>query len=388
MRVGLLIGIFLKYIIALFPVFLILFSKLVSGKTKIKWVLVTLFIPFILKTMVYVVVMQQGDALQMHGSIVLGGFAPAIPLIWYISAWSIYFYFKIKHETPKRKKGTKIIAGVLLAILVVWSLVFSFNIYKKQEAKTILQCGSEKIFTKNMEANKLYFTSNHISKNASANYIGDHENNNIILKDDIYKNTVSRLKDCIRISDELKLIYPQNSIYTKHWVWEKDTFEVNSTIMFSSEESVCITDKRGYDEHLIWKLQYGDNSIKTNSDSFLFEMDDITQTVKAESIEFSKHFVGTTYSFHDNKYIFRTSINDSSKIILWKFSKYGEFLKEVHINLPSNVILEAGKGHYISHIKIDKNKIEFRVYEIYQGNQKQKWENICSYHTVVIENTI
>lgn len=388
MRVGLLIGLFLKYIIALLPVFLILFSKLVSGKTKIKWVLATLFIPFILKTMVYLVVMKQGDALQMQGSIVLGGFSPAIPLTWYISTWSIYFYFKIKYETPKRKKRTKIIAGVLLAILVVWSLVFSFNIYKKQEAKTILQCGSEKIFTKNMEGNKLYFTSNYISKNTSSNYIGDHKHNNIILKDDIYKSTVRRLKDCIKISDELKLIYPQNSIYTKQWAWVKDTYEVNSTIMFSSEESVCITDKRGYNEHLIWKLQYGDSSVKTNSDSFLFENNNKTLTVKAETIEFSKHFVGTTYSFDDNKYIFRRSIIDSSKIILWKFSKNGEFLKEVHINLPSNVILEAGKGHYISHIKIDKNKIEFRVYETYQGNQKQKWKNICSYRTVVIENTI
>jgi hypothetical protein len=217
MRVGLLIGIFLKYIITLLPVFLILFSKLVSGKTKIKWVLATLFIPFILKTMVYVVVMQQGDALQMHGSIVLGGFSPTIPLVWYISAWSIYFYFKIKHETPKRKKRTKIISGVLLTILVVWSLVFSFNIYKEQEAKTILQCGSEKIFTKNMEGNKLYFTSNYMSKNASSDYIGDHKNNNIILKShlQIQESQIAKFSSIVILSLKKWLEYIFRVFYNK-----------------------------------------------------------------------------------------------------------------------------------------------------------------------------
>lgn len=389
MRTGLLVGVFLKYIIALLPVILIIFSKLVSGKTKVKWVLAVLLIPYVLKEMVYVVVMLQGDALQMHGSIVLGGWAPAIPLIWYISAWSIYFYFKIKYESPKIQKRTKIIAGILLTILVVWGSVFVFNTYKEQEAKIILQCGTEKIFTKNLQPNKLYLTKNYIHKTFST-YIGDLEGNKMILSNKIVN--MGDLHDCLKYSDkQFILIYPKDSKYNKSWAWKKDTYDVNSKVLFSSEELVCPSDKydkREKDEYEKWTTQYGDHSIKTNSDSFVFDVNNTLHTVKAETIEFSQHFIGTTFSKDENKYIFRTSINDSSKIILWKFSKNGDFIKEVHIKLPKNVIIVAGRGYYISHIKIDKDKIQFRLYERYRSDQDRGWKIMCSYHTLEIENKI
>lgn len=396
MRTGLLVGVFLKYIIALLPVILIIFSKLVSGKTKVKWVLAALLIPYVLKEIVYVVVMLQGDALQMYGSIVLGGWAPAIPLIWYISAWSIYFYFKIKFESPERKKRTKIIAGILLSLLTVLGLIFVFNTYKEQESKIILQCGQEKIFTKNMEPTKLYLTDNYMLPDYNKHenlsmYIGELQDNKIILSSD-YKG-IKHLKNCLKYSDgQFKLIYPKGSKYNKSWAWEKDIYDVNSTLVFSSEESVCPSDKSDNreddNEYEKWKKQYGDSSIKTNSDSFVFDFNNTAVTTKAESIEFSQHFIGTTYSDDDNKYVFRVSINDLSKIILWKFSKNGDFLKEIHINLPNNVIQEEGKGYDISHIKIDKDKIQFRLYETYRSNQDRGWKIMCSYHTLEIENKI
>ena len=389
MRTGLLVGVFLKYIIALLPVILIIFSKLVSGKTKVKWALAALLIPYILKEIVYVVVMLQGDALQMHGSIVLGGWAPAIPLTWYISAWSIYFYFKIKYESPKIQKRTKIIAGILLTILVVWGSVFVFNTYKEQEAKTILQCGTEKIFTKNLQPNKLYLTKNYIHKTFST-YIGDLEGNKMILSNKIVN--MGDLHDCLKYSDkQFNLIYPKDSKYNKSWAWEKDTYDVNSTVFFRSEESVCPSDKsdnREKNEYEKWTTQYGDHSIKTNSDSFVFDVNNTSHSVKAETIEFSQHFIGATYSTDENKYIFRTSIDDSSKIILWKFSKNGDFIKEVHIKLPKSVIVVAGRGYYISHIIIDKDKIQFRLYERYRSDQDRGWKIMCSYHTLEIENKI
>jgi len=395
MIIGLLIGVFLKYVVAFLPVILIIFSKLVSSKTKVKWVLVALLIPFILKEIIYVMVMLQGDALPMYGSIVLGGWAPAIPLIWYISAWSIYFYFKIKYESPERKKRTKIIAGILLSLLTVSGLIFVFNTYEEQEAKTILQCGSEKIFTKNMEPNKLYLTDNYILPDYNkhenlSTYIGELEGNKIILSSD-YKG-IWHLKDCLKYSDkQFKLIYPKGSKYNESWAWEKDTYDVNSTVLFSSEESVCPSEKSGRredDEHEKWITQYSDHGIKTNSDSFVFEVNNTLHTIKAESIEFSQYFMGTTYSTDENKYIFRKSIDDSSKIILWKFSKNGDFIKEVHIKLPNNVIIVAGRGYYISHIKIDKDKIQFRLYETYRSDQDRGWKIMCSYHTLEIVNKI
>lgn len=389
---GLLIGLFLKNVIALLPVILILSSKLVSGKTKVKWVLSVLLIPYILKTIVYAVVMLQGDALQMYGSIVLGGWAPAIPLTWYISAWSIYFYFKIKYESPERKKRTKIIAGILLSLLTILGLIFVFNTYKEQEAKVILQCGSEKIFTKNLEPTKLYLTDNYILPDYNkhenlSTYIGELEGNKIILSSDY--NGILDLKDCLKYSDgQFDLIYPKGSKYNKSWVWEKDTYDVNSKVLFSSEESVCPSDKHEKDEYEKWITQYGDHGIKTNGDSFVFEVNNTLHAVKAETIEFSQDFIGTTYSTDENKYIFRKSIDDSSKIILWKFSKNGDFIKEVHIKLPNNVIIVAGRGYHISHIKIDKDKIQFRLYETYRSNQDRGWKIMCSYHTLEIESKI
>ncbi len=395
MRTGLLVGVFLKYIIALLPVILIIFSKLVSGKTKVKWVLSILLIPYILKTIVYVVVMLQGDALRLNSSIILGGWAPAIPLIWYISSWSIYFYFKIKYESLNRKKRIKIIAGILLSLLTISGLIFVFNTYKEQEAETILQCGSEKIFTKNLEPSKLYLTDNYILPDYNKHenlsmYIGELEGNKIILSSD-YKG-IWHLKDCLKYSEgQFNLIYPKGSKYNKSWAWEKDTYDVNSTVLFNSEESVCPSEKSGKredDEHEKWITQYSDHGIKTNSDSFVFEVNNTLRTIKAETIEFSQDFMGTTYSTDKNKYIFRRSIDDSSKIILWKFSKNGDFIKEVHIKLPNNVIIVAGRGYYISHIKIDKDEIQFRLYERYRSDQDRGWKIMCSYHTLEIENKI
>lgn len=384
MWISLLIGVLLGYIILLLPVILILFSKSVSGKTKVKWVLSVLLIPFFLKIITQSFVMLQGDALQINSFIILGGWAPIIPLVGYISSWGIYLYFKIKYKTPQRKKITKRIAGILLLILLIGCLIFAFNKYKEQEAKTILQCGSEKLFTKNLEPKKLYSTLNFIS-NKSSSYIGILDGNNIIL-DNQDNNKVVR--HCLKYANNFKIIYPEDSKYNKYWSWEKEIYNVNSNLLFKSEESICVKNKKGYDEHLVWKLQYADNSVKTNRDSFVFEIDKTEHIVKAETSEFSQHFMGIPYSTDENKYIFRPSINDLSEIIIWKFTKDGVFIKEIHVKLPNNMVMELSKGYYISHISIDKNKIQFRLYESYRGNEKQKWENLCSYYLLEIDNEL
>lgn len=99
MRIGLLIGLLLKYIIALSPAVLVLFSKKVSGKTKAKWFLSILILPYLLKEIVFAIIyFTQRDILVIYGPIVLGGWAPAIPLTWYISAWAMYIYFRRKYK--------------------------------------------------------------------------------------------------------------------------------------------------------------------------------------------------------------------------------------------------------------------------------------------------
>ncbi len=102
MRSGLLIGLLLKFLIAILPAILVLVSKKVSGKTKTIWFFSILIIPYILKEIVFAIIyIEQKDILVIHGPIVLGGWAPAIPLVWFISAWSMYIYFRKKYKSSE-----------------------------------------------------------------------------------------------------------------------------------------------------------------------------------------------------------------------------------------------------------------------------------------------
>lgn len=112
MRITLLIGLLLKYILAILPAILVLFSKRVSGKRKAIWFFSILVIPYTLKEIVFAIIyLLQKDTLVIHGSIVLGGWAPAIPLIWYISAWGMYIYFKKKHKLIEAVSTTQQVRG-------------------------------------------------------------------------------------------------------------------------------------------------------------------------------------------------------------------------------------------------------------------------------------
>jgi len=47
--VGIIIGLIIGLIIAIFPAILIAFSRLISGKKKIIWIIGTLAVPYLLK---------------------------------------------------------------------------------------------------------------------------------------------------------------------------------------------------------------------------------------------------------------------------------------------------------------------------------------------------
>lgn len=378
---GILIGLVLGLIIATLPAVLIAFSKLISGQKKVIWVICVLVIPYILKIVAGILVHAiQGNALPY-------GLGPVIPLTWYISAWAIYFYFKNKYGEIKDQKYAKIAIIVFIFITVLSALYYATKVYRESDANIIASCGSEKIFTKNSHPNKLYFTSNYISENSSS-HIGELEGDNIILKDGY--NNIKRIKACLEHSDNINIIYPEGSIYNKTYKWEKNIHIIESTLIFSSNASRCSPgkyDKRENYEYLKWRNKYSDKSIKRGDDSFLFDINGTVQATKAETIEFiNNYFRWCPYSANEFKYIFTTSFMDSSRIILWKFSNSGAFIKEIHINLPNNMRLEEGKGHHISHIKITDDTIQFRIYKIFQGNKDQKWRSMCSYNVFEIDN--
>lgn len=377
---SILVGLVLGLIIAIFPAIIIAFSKLISGKKKVIWVICVLVIPYLFKlvagTLVFAI---QGNALPY-------GLGPAIPLAWYVSAWVLYLIFVINYGSPKGKRNAKWASIAITIIILTLIANFAKNSYMEKESETIIDCGSEKIFTKNSDPSKLYITANFIRTKPSF-YVGNLEGNNIILSND-YTN-IRSLDDCLQYSSKFQIIHPEGSKYTKKWAWEKQTEEVKSKLIFNSKEELCSDgkyDKRENYGYRMWQKQHGDNDIKTNKDSFVFNINNTVHSTKAETIEFSQHFIGSTFSTDEFNYIIRTSIISSSKIILWKFSKSGEFIKETHVVLPEGMVLEEGKSHPISHVEISKHKIQFRVYTIYQGNKEQKWRNMCRYCVLEIKN--
>lgn len=155
--IAILIAIFLGYLIFILPLILIVFSKSLSGKKKIKWLISILLIPIVLNT-IY--------SLFVHSI-----WIPHIPGILQISAWSIYLYFKIKYGSPNRKIIPKSILFILLISIAIFVVGTILNTFKQQESKLILNCVSEKIFMKNLEPNKLYLSLSYISETYSI-YIG------------------------------------------------------------------------------------------------------------------------------------------------------------------------------------------------------------------------
>lgn len=89
---GYLVGSLIGLIIAVAPSVLILCNKNASGKSKVIWFATALTIPFIVMLIVAILVVAiQGHSMPF-------GFSFIIPISWYASAWSVYFYFKSKHK--------------------------------------------------------------------------------------------------------------------------------------------------------------------------------------------------------------------------------------------------------------------------------------------------
>jgi len=98
MRPGMFIGLLIGFILAILPALIIIFSRAISGKSKVFWVIAILVIPYVLKIVAtFIVIIVQGNALPY-------GLGPVIPLTWYISAWAGYVVFRKKH--PKVATST------------------------------------------------------------------------------------------------------------------------------------------------------------------------------------------------------------------------------------------------------------------------------------------
>jgi len=174
--------------------------------------------------------------------------------------------------------------------------------------------------------------------------------------------------------------------------WSKNRYEVQSRLRYSSKEKECPFHKRksGYKEYIYpfstWQRKHGDKSIETGKNCFLFHIKDTVYVTQVDSDEFVRHRLGCSYSKGNAKYIFRSSVKQDSTVILWKFSPYGDFLKEIHIKMPKEVRLDREAYYYISHISIKRDKIQFRLYTLREVDKSKERKKLCSYRLLEIKN--
>jgi len=169
--------------------------------------------------------------------------------------------------------------------------------------------------------------------------------------------------------------------------WSKFIVETHAILLHNSNIHLCTTnqdDNYKYYPFNTWRLREKDYSIKLspNPDRFIFnDNNNITYTTISHSNEFVWHHNIFTYKTTKYFFVLKTSLSPF-RIILWKFNHQGDYIKEVHINLPKNIILDGRSWHPLSHITVIDNKMSFRIYNIYEYDNKK---NECSYNKVEIE---
>lgn len=115
------IGPLLEPLFAILPVILMLFTKVTKWKTKIKWFIIILIIPWLLKFI----------TVKFHYYILGYEWSSSITIVWCLSAWVIYVYFKKKFDSPEKplfdmNESIRLIVKLILYILYILFVLFIF----------------------------------------------------------------------------------------------------------------------------------------------------------------------------------------------------------------------------------------------------------------------
>jgi hypothetical protein len=168
--------------------------------------------------------------------------------------------------------------------------------------------------------------------------------------------------------------------------WTESTVKTTASLLYDSNVSLCTSNKDDdykYYPFNNWKSREKDYSInlRYNPDRFIFNDNNITYTTIPHSNEFVWHHNIATYKTRKYFFVLKTSL-DPFRVIVWKFNHQGLFLQEVHVKLPKNAKIDGRNWHPLSHIEVINNTISFRIYNIYEHDNKK---NECSYSKFEIE---
>lgn len=192
------------------------------------------------------------------------------------------------------------------------------------------------------------------------------------------------------ISDFLKKSISYKPIYAN---WYKNTYFLKSNLIKTSDTEDCTTnflDNYKYYEFNIWKEAKSNTSAKIANNIFSFDSNNTTYSTKilskySPNIQAYNEILWNDYNFsyaaNNNIYAFFVfRLNKYIRII--QFTKTGKFVKELYIELPKDLILDGRDWHPISHVKIIGDKIQLRLYNIYELKDAK---NQCKYNILETE---
>lgn len=170
----------------------------------------------------------------------------------------------------------------------------------------------------------------------------------------------------------------------KHVDWNKNTFFIEGKLIKSEAKGDCsVYGSNDYKNYVFnqWKDQSSDKSARIISRNiFSFEANNTIHSTKFLSVYSNKiqaynEILWNEYDFsypsENDIYAFYT-FRLTKYIRIVQFKKTGQFVREMYVALPKNVVLDGRDWHPISHIELVDNKMRFRIYNIYEFNTKSE----------------
>lgn len=168
--------------------------------------------------------------------------------------------------------------------------------------------------------------------------------------------------------------------------WTNSMVKTTASLLYNSNVRLCTLrkdDDYGSYPFNTWSSGKKDYSIKfsPHPNRFTFNDNNITYT----TLSYSNKFTGYTniLTCKTAQYFLILPRNSNMlETVMLKFTHEGTFIQEIHIKLPRDAQINGRNWHPLSHIKIKNNKMNFRINNIYEYNNKN---NECSYSAVEIK---
>lgn len=183
--------------------------------------------------------------------------------------------------------------------------------------------------------------------------------------------------------------------------WRKNTYFIEGKMIKTEAKRYCsVNEKNDYKNYAFnqWKDKSSDKSARIIFPHiFSFDSNNTTYSTKILS-KYSKDIQAYNETlWNDNAFSYSTK-NDiytfytfriAKNIRIIQFTKTGQFVKELYVSLPKDIVLDGRDWHPISHVELIDNKMQFRVYNIYESKTNSEAaapiKDQCSFNQLEIQ---